>query len=155
MPLAWARATAFALLLAWIVGGPFYRQVLGGKSRYVRAWLMFEWTGLNVEDARFYRQASNGKRIELDPWATLGEERPENPTKRRLKKKRGVLLMAGKLCRALGNHADVRVVARRATRAGWTVDFDGKKNVCFEAGKLRVEPKKNSTPESEPEEEND
>jgi hypothetical protein len=138
----WGRAIAFVLALVWIIGPPFYKQVLHGKSRHARAWVMFSGIGLNAVDARFYEQLPDGTRRELDRFEDLGSKRPKSPRKRRLRGQRATRGIARQLCRKLGSDADVRVVARRATRGGWVVDYDGESNLCTTAAPRNPRKKK-------------
>jgi hypothetical protein len=128
--LRWGRAIAFVLALVWIVGPPFYRQILHGKNKHARAWVMFSGIGIGAVDARFYAQLPDGTRRELDRFAELGSKRPVSARKRRIRGEQATWGIARQLCRKLGDGADVRVVARRGTRDGWVVDDDGESNVC-------------------------
>ena len=126
----WARAAVFVLILAWIVGAPFYRQILGGKNKHARPWVMFSGISVGAMDAKFYEQQADGTRRKLDRYEALGAERPKNPRKRRLKGKHGAWGIARQLCRRLGPDADIRAVVRRATKDGWVLDYDGEENMC-------------------------
>lgn len=135
--LRWARAIGFVLVLAWMIGPPFYRQILHGKNKHARAWVMFSGIGLGVVDARFYAQLPDGTRRELDRFEELGGKRPKSVSKRRIRGQQAVWGIARQLCRRLGDEADVRVVARRGTREGWVVDYDGESNICTTASPRR------------------
>jgi hypothetical protein len=128
--MAWARAVGFVVVLAWIVGAPLYRQVLAGSNAHARAWVMYSGIGLGVVDARFYERRPDGTRRPLDRFRDLEVGRPVRPAARRLVGQRATLEIARRLCRRLGKDADVRVVARRATREGWLLDYDGEENLC-------------------------
>jgi hypothetical protein len=125
-----ARAFAFVVVLAWIVGAPFYRQVLGGENAHARAWVMFRGSGLGVVDARFYERRPDGSLRSVDRYAELGQRRPVKRATRRLLGEAAVRTVVRRLCRRLGAGADVRVVARVAEREGWRPLFDGEENLC-------------------------
>ena len=56
-----SRATIFVLVLLYIIIGPFYKQVLHGKSDAFRSWQMFHTRGLDVCDVEFYLQHPDGR----------------------------------------------------------------------------------------------
>lgn len=124
------RAAAFAALAVWIVGGPFYRQVLGGEHQVFRSWKMFSGVGLEAVDARFYEIGPEGARRELDWWRLLGLPEDAKPRRRRIHGRDATWAVARALCTKLAADADVRVVSRRGTPRGWQADFDGSANLC-------------------------
>jgi hypothetical protein len=127
------RAVVFTLLAALMFAGPFCRQVLGLRTEAVRAWMMFRATGLGLADVRFSKRERDGTLVPLDHYATLGYERwREAPLGlRRIRGLEGVQRVAGKLCEALGDGADLRARVRIAHPTGWRtemVEADG--NLC-------------------------
>jgi hypothetical protein len=126
----WLRALAFVVVLAWIVGAPFYRQGLDGKNKHARAWIMFSGIALNAVDARFYQRKPDGTDVLLDRYAVLGMKRPSTPRSRHVRGKHGTWGISKQLCQKLGPGADIRVDSRRATRTGWVVDYDLSENLC-------------------------
>jgi hypothetical protein len=127
-----ARAGCFVALAAFIVGAPVYRQLLGGKNRHLRAWVMFSGIGLGAVEARFSIRRPDGTLEPIDRFAARGQKAPDDPRRRRIKGARETWNEARRICRASSGSPDVRVEARRATRDGWVVDFDGTTNLCTE-----------------------
>ena len=57
-----SRKVLFAALAAYILLGPFVRQVLGVESPFLPRWRMFHTLGRDLWDARYF--APTGKEIE-------------------------------------------------------------------------------------------
>lgn len=49
----WRRGLLFLLLAAWMLGSPFYRQVLDGENPYVREWRMYGTRAVRTCEVRF------------------------------------------------------------------------------------------------------
>lgn len=131
------RLFLFVLLVGWIVGGPFYRQVLGGENRYLRRWVMFSGTALGLLDVRYSEQLPNGTRKRVDHVKLLGGKPPKFRKSRarppwRMKRQERHLLRgySRRLCRILGPDAKLYLEVRVAVRTGWKQLQRGKKNVC-------------------------
>ncbi|HMB94170.1 MAG TPA: hypothetical protein VKP65_25195 [Rhodothermales bacterium] len=122
------RTVAFVVFVLLMVGGPFYKQVLGGETILLREWTMYSGLGLRVCDVAFYIQEADGHRMPVDRYEVLGyaavQEAPIEV--RRLEGAAGVLAVAHKMQEALGDDKDLRVDARIATPVGWVPLFEGK-----------------------------
>lgn len=115
------RGIIFVLMVLHIVGGPFYRQVLKGKSYVFRPWRMFHAKGLHICDVEFFIRHPDGRIEKIDHFKTLGYDDflKAPPYIRRIHGEEGVLRV-GRLIRAkVGHAADLRVNARIAIRQGW------------------------------------
>ena len=114
--------------------GPFYRQVLDGKSGVFRAWKMFQGASLGVIDARFFRRLPDGTEVELDRFEVLGYAKPRQAPLWLwcMRSETDVERVVGELCRKLGPGADIRVVSRHASREGWVPGHRGRRNLCGE-----------------------
>lgn len=126
------RLAAFLAVLAFMLFGPFWTQVLGRESRLFRKWTMYHRSGIGVVDATFVRRLPDGTREELDRFAVLEIAKPRTEAEQvwRMKGQRQTWEVAQSLCRALGSDADVRVVAREATYGGWEELYRGERNLC-------------------------
>ena len=69
------RAVAFTLLMLYVVFGPFYKQVLKGKSDAFRAWRMYHTRGIGVCDVEFYIRHQDGRIEHIDHFKTLGYDK--------------------------------------------------------------------------------
>ena len=129
------RALAFALATVWIVGGPFYTQILHGKPPAF-AWHMFGTRGLDMVEARFERVPADHPREPLERTRVLGYaslwEAPR--AIRRIQGEDGLRKAVAELCTRLGPGTDLRVHARLAVADGngWRVLDDGARNACAE-----------------------
>lgn len=137
-----ARTFAFAAFVVLMVGGPFYKQVLGGETLLLREWTMYSGLGLRVCDVAFYIQEVNGARVPVDRYAVLGyasfQDAPMEV--RRMKGEAGVLAVAHRLQAVLGEDKDLRVDAKIATRVGWVPLFEGKAVGARAEGETRRQP---------------
>lgn len=125
-----ARAVVFAAATAWMIGGPFYRQVLRGDSDVFRPWVMFSGAGLTATEVRFAEQPADGDEIPLDRYAILAPERDPPKSLTHLKDEAAVRRVGKQLCRKLGAGADVRAWLRVAKRSGWKREMTGEENLC-------------------------
>jgi|GEM_PF-1212040 len=141
------RLVGFALLSAWIVGGPLYKQVLGGKTRWVRTWVMFGNTGKGAVAARFETVDEAGERSALDHFELLEQPRPysfdERPHKSAwmIHSKGQFDKLVKRICRKLGRGADLRAEARIARGRGWKRLENGDRNMCAPKPKPKPNPK--------------
>ncbi len=129
------RAMAFVLIAAWMLFGPVYRQVLGEVDVIFRKWTMFSGIGINMLDVAFYTREPGGTLAILDHKSVLlysDDTRPE-----RVMQLADVYNIGFRLCDVLQG-ADVRVVARRATKQGWKdlPQFSGTENMCMVTRRL-------------------
>lgn len=119
------RTWVFVLVLAAIVVGPVHLRWLGGA---LDGWSMYHDLGVGMIDARFVRRTAGGEEVDLDPRVVLRSE--PRPVSRRLRGRAELAAQGRRLCAALGPGADVRVYARQATLAGWTVMASGETDLC-------------------------
>ena len=115
------RVVAFTLLMLYVVFGPFYKQVLKGKSRAFRAWQMYHIRGLNICDVEFYIRHPDGRIEYIDHFKVLGYDKllKLHHHSRRIMGGKGVLEVAQRLRQKVGATVDLRVNARIGTRDGW------------------------------------
>ncbi len=115
------RAVAFSLLMLYVVFGPFYKQVLKGKSDAFRAWRMYHTRGIGVCDVEFFIRHSDGRIDHIDYFKVLGYDklRKLHHHSRRIMGEKGVLEVGQRLRQKVGSVVDLRVNARIGTRDGW------------------------------------
>jgi hypothetical protein len=131
------RTTLFFVILAWMALGPVYRQILGGSSPVFRPWIMFREygtgldTGEGLMDAAFYIAAA-GELEEINRFEILGYDNPKRAPEEifKIMGKPGIERVSEKLCRELGDGADLRVKARMATTNGWKTLYNAENNLC-------------------------
>lgn len=131
------RTVALLLLTTWIVGGPLYRQVFGGKSKWVRAWVMFKTKGVGAVSGTLYVRDAAGEDQPLDRFELMGEPEPYGMFDDRpptwlwkVREEEGFSKLTKRLCRALGPDADLRADARIATKKGWETLSERERNLC-------------------------
>ena len=115
------RVVAFTLLMLYVVFGPFYKQVLKGKSRAFRSWQMYHIRGLGICDVEFYIRHPDGRIEHIDHFKALGYDklRKLHHYSRRIVHEKGVLEVEKRMRQKVGGAADLRVNARIGTRDGW------------------------------------
>jgi hypothetical protein len=127
------RLAAFAVLAAFIVLGPLYRQVLHGELRAFRSWKMFQGLGDEICDVRYFRALPDGRAVDVDRYALLGVAKPPHAPKdiRRIESATAAQALARRLCERLPpDERDLRLIARCGSRAGWLPVSDGSRNIC-------------------------
>ena len=115
------RAAVFTLLMLYIVLGPFYKQVLKGKSNALPAWRMYYGRGFGVCDVEFYIRHPDGRIEYIDHFKALGYDKllKLHHHSRRIRRAKGVLEVGQGMRQKVGDTADLRVNARIGTRDGW------------------------------------
>ena len=115
------RAVAFTLLMLYVVFGPFYKQVLKGKSDAFRAWQMYHTRGIGICDVEFYIRHPDGRIEHIDRFQTLGRDKllGSHHHSRRIMGAEGMLKVGQRIRQKVGGTADLRVNARIGTRDGW------------------------------------
>lgn len=133
---SWARLIGFVVLAAWIVGGPIYKQLLGGKTKWVRPWVMYSGNSVGVVAARFETVDKKGRRKPLDHYELLDatppfsfDERPDKSVSM-IRTKAKFQKLVDRICRKLRRRTELRAVARIGRKGGWKPLEDGERNLC-------------------------
>lgn len=123
------RSLMFVMIAAVVLLGPAYHQVFERHTRWLRPWMMFRDTAIELLDVEFRVRAANGTEQVIDRFETLGHPNPRTAPKwvRRVVK---IRKLSRELCQALGPGTDLRIYAQRATVDGWKPRFAGEKNLC-------------------------
>jgi hypothetical protein len=127
--------TVFALIVAaWVTLAPAYRQVLGHKSYWVRPWVMFSGSNLDVCRVSFTKREADGALTPIDRYEVMGHaDWRETPRSfRKLADEKVALAQGRQLCRKLGG-AEVFADVACATRKGWEQRVEPTTNVCERA----------------------
>jgi hypothetical protein len=127
-----ARAALCLSILAFMIGGPFYRQVLGGDSRIFRDWVMYDDFGLGVCRVDYSRRLPGGGAERVDRFAVLGypEGAAAPPWLWRISSSGKAFDVGELLCHALGPGADLRIDVACAGIGGWRQEARGDHDVC-------------------------
>ena len=113
-----------------MLASPAHR-VLGGRSRYLRAWMLYRDVGVGLVEARFVRRAADGSEQPVDRFVALGVRRGSAPRAlTHIEGEAGLHRVCTQLCAALGPGADLRVYARIATTSGWAEVERGEHDRC-------------------------
>ena len=129
----WIRRLLFGALVGFLVLGPFYRQVMGGKSPLFRNWIMFAGYGLDICTVQYEQMNEDGTLTPLNRLELLGyESLAEAPrSTRRLKSIQAAESQGRRICQRLDtDKPDVRLFARCASRKGWRRASKGTNNLC-------------------------
>ena len=141
----WARLIIFTLLVAFMAGGPFYRQALGGQNLWFRPWIMFSNIGLHTIDAKFTHIRDDGSEVVLIRQKVLAEKyrkkkkktdpgfwtnTTDDPSVWLLSTRTQTELAGAKqLCKLLGS-GSIRINSRIAEFSGWVPRLKGKIVSC-------------------------
>jgi hypothetical protein len=111
--------------------GPFYVQVLHGRSLFLRPWKMYDETGTGFFEVKYRLRAAEGE-VPIDRFKVFGySNRHKAPTWLwRVVRKEDLLKINQALCQYYGSDADIRLYARLATLKGWVPYARGEKNLC-------------------------
>jgi hypothetical protein len=133
------RLLAFAAVLAFQAGGPFYRHVLHGTSPIFRNWVMYRGVGFGIVDARFAVRRAGGSEAALDRFAALGYAGPRDAPADvwRIEGRAGLRTVVRRLCERLEPGTDLRVRARLAAQRGWRPLARGERNLCARSAASR------------------
>lgn len=131
-----ARLRLCAGLLLGLAGfmllSPAHR-VLGGRSPYLRDWILYRDVGVGLVKARFTTRSADGHERPVDRFAALklrpGPSAPRTIT--HISGEAGLHAVARQLCAALGPGTDLRAHARIATTTGWADLDHGDHNRCL------------------------
>lgn len=133
------RGLVFAVLGAFLMGGPLLRQGLGLRNPYLPQWVMFVGYGLDVCAVRYAQRGDDGALQTLDRFALLGHPDWASAPRsvKRVSDLQGGERLGRQLCGALGAGADVRMSLRCAARTGWTTVAADETDLCRRAAKPR------------------
>lgn len=127
------RAVIWLLLAAFMFGGPFYRQALGGKNKQFRRWAMYRYFGVDICRVQYVEVLPDGTQEPIDRLAELNyEDWRDAPRRsvRRLQTPTAARRQGAQLCRARGAE-DVRMYLYCGKKdRGWVAREKGKDNLC-------------------------
>ncbi len=123
----------FSFLFAGVMfGGPFYRQVLGGRSEWVKDWVMYAGVAVNFCKVDYRRSTPEGweafPRLPTLGYAHFWEAPRE---KRLLRSLEAVRDDVRRLC-ATDPTLELRATVDCATRQGWKRRIEPDRNLCAE-----------------------
>ncbi|MEZ4382599.1 MAG: hypothetical protein R3A79_14775 [Nannocystaceae bacterium] len=129
------RGAAWIALAAWIVGAPAYRQLGGGRARWMPTWDLYSSVGLDLVRARYFAvrtDAGGATREPIDRYAALGfDDRRKAPRwLRTIRGESGALKVGRALCERLDPGVGLQVEAEIATWDGWAPLFADVDDLC-------------------------
>ena len=123
------RAGLFIGIAAFMLVSPLHRA-LGGRSPWLRDWLLYRDIGVGLVEAQFAVVDVHGERA-VDRFVVLGVPRGRSAADlTHIRGEAGLHRVCRRLCAALGPGTDLRVRARIATIDGWAEIEDGAANRC-------------------------
>lgn len=130
------RTVLSALIAGFMIGGPVYRQLLGGESRMIRQWTMFGDIAVEVCRARYFRRTGSGPDVPVDRLETLGYPSQSAAPKHlvHIHSLEGAERVGWKLCENLEPGTDLRLDLDCATRDGWRSRARRERNLCAPEG---------------------
>jgi hypothetical protein len=99
----------FVAVAAFLIGGPFYVQVLGHESKWLRGWRMYGGRGGDWCFVHYFRYEPDGSTVPLDRFATLSIRKGSRAwyEAREIRTRDQALLEGKELCVRLGAGARV------------------------------------------------
>ncbi|WP_340315598.1 hypothetical protein [Rhizorhabdus argentea] len=131
----------FALLAAFMIGGPTYNQIFHHQNKMFRSWDMFHRIGAQIVNVHFF-YAEAGRRRDTDYMEELGHKglvsgtnRDENKPYRRdlnLVGAHDLESLIARVCASSRTPSSLRVEARIASmKDGWRELYKGSEPVCL------------------------
>jgi len=127
------RAGLFIGIAAFMLISPLHRA-LGGRSPWLRDWLLYRDIGVGLVEAQFAVVDVHGERA-VDRFVVLGVPRGRSAADlTHIRGEAGLHRVCRRLCAALGPGSELRVRARIATTSGWAQIDDGQTDRCGPTG---------------------
>lgn len=127
-----ARAAVLVFGCAWMLLGPFDRQVLGRDDRIFKAWRMYSGKAVGECVADWFVPDGAGGWTEVSRLEVMFDE-PRwwrlAPPQRHLRSADAVKTAGWRMCNRLGVE-DLRADARCSDTVGWRVVEDRGRNLC-------------------------
>lgn len=127
------RAVIWLLIAAFMFGGPFYRQALGGQNKKIRRWAMYRYFGVDVCRVQYFEVRPDGSKEPIDRLGDLGyEDWRDTPRKtvRRLSGPDAARRQGAQLCRKR-DAEDIRMNLYCGKKdRGWVLREKGEDNLC-------------------------
>lgn len=127
------RSIVAIAIAAFVLLGPGYRQVLGGKGELIPRWVMFSGKGLGIYGVHFDLVEEPGKTRTVT-WGEFDQPRKAGtPFQAARARDLGhIASQAARICRAVGPHAQLFATVRQAVRTGngWTKKSGDKLDLC-------------------------
>lgn len=115
--------------------GPFYRQVLGEGSVWIRQWVMFRHRAVGQICKVRYAEIRQGLETPINRFKILGyKNRFHAPSDiKRISTPKKAVEVGKRLCRAVGGtNPDIRLYGFTAEKDGWHQFSWGESNLCSE-----------------------
>lgn len=125
-----ARAAVFGLVTAFVWSAPAYVQLFHGPIRWLRPWAMFSGAGLDATEVRFVERLPDGSDRPLDRYELLATTPAQRAALAKVRDEAAARKLGRRMCKAIGEGADVRAYMRIATRQGWKRVLRAKENLC-------------------------
>ena len=127
------RGVVFCLIASMMLWGPFYRQVLFGRSVIFQRWAMYPNNKHRHLYAVEFRIRTQAGEVPIDHFKLLGIPRGRHvspPHLWKIARESDLWELVQRICDASGPEADIRLYARLVTYAGWSPVAQGERNIC-------------------------
>jgi len=125
------RGVLVIVLGLYILLGPGYRQVLGGREKAVRNWVMYSGFARDACAADLWLEGPDGSREVLDRFQVLGGEPWWTQSRSRRRLRRDQLdITVRRVCARLPDPGALRARVRCGTRRSWTTEYTPDAPAC-------------------------
>ena len=127
------RSVSFFVCAAFILFAPAHRVLTNNAPPYAIRWEMFSGIARDLYEVTFETEDAGGTRVPVDRFQVLGYDDPSQAPRavRTVKQEGEAWILVRRLCAALGERRPLYMKLRDATRGGWKVVEDGKRDVCL------------------------
>ena len=133
------RLLIFILLVLFMFLGPFYKQIIKGKSYIFREWIMFSGLSFGIYDIQLTEHLKDGSKTPVNYIDELNIDKKSNKNYYwRVKDPQHVLRILKSVCiKSQTSNPYISLRLKYATRKGWKVIHDNEENVCNRNFKIK------------------
>ena len=132
------RLLLFILLVLFMLIGPFYKQIINGKSYIFREWIMFSGLSFGIYDIQLTEHLKDGSKIPVNYIEKLKIKKKSNKNYWRVMNPQHVLRILKSVCiESQTSYPYISLKLKYATRKGWKVVHDNEENICNRNFKIK------------------
>ena len=132
------RLLLFTVLVLFMLIGPFYKQIIKGKSYIFREWIMFSGLSFGIYDIQLTEHLKDGSKIPVNYIEKLNIKKKSNKNYWRVMNPQHVLRILKSVCiESQTSYPYISLKLKYATRKGWKVIHDNEENICNRNFKIK------------------